>query len=135
VRAVRRRPQDCSVLLVDDNSINQLVIRGMLLKLGYQVRTTENARGALALLRRESVDAVLLDCQIEQAEALKLCDQVRGMPGCADLPVLLVSASAHAVEAERCLLDYLSRPVKFEELQAVLARRVLASEQGESAGI
>ncbi|BBN57573.1 hybrid sensor histidine kinase/response regulator [Pseudomonas chlororaphis subsp. aurantiaca] len=135
VRSVRRLPQDCSVLLVDDNSINQLVIRGMLLKLGYQVRTAENAREALALLRRESVDAVLLDCQIEQAEALKLCDQVHGMPGCAGLPVLLVSASAHGLEAERCLLDYLSWPVKFEELQSVLARRVLAPEQGESAGI
>jgi len=125
----RRTPQDCTVLLVDDNSINQLVARGMLLKLGYRVRNVDSAPEALELLRRESVDAVLLDCQQVQMDIAAICGQMRAMPSYAELPVLVVSASAHGVEQERCkagrLIDHLARPVKFEELQAVLSRRVL----------
>jgi CheY-like chemotaxis protein len=132
----RRVPQECTVLLVDDNGINQLVVRGMLLKLGYRVRTADSGRLTLELLRRESFDAVLLDCQLPQLDGVSICCQVRALPGCAELPILAVTQGA---ERERCqaarMTDYLSKPVKFEELQAVLYRRVLCPKQGESADI
>lgn len=132
----RRAPQECSVLLVDDNSINQLVVRGMLLKLGYRVRTADSGRATLELLRRESFDAVLLDCQLPLVDGASICCQLRALPGCAELPVVAVVQS---VERERCptdgMTDYLSKPVKFEELQATLYRRVLCPKQGESADI
>lgn len=132
----RRVPQECSVLLVDDNSINQLVVRGMLLKLGYRVRTADSGRATLELLRRESFDAVLLDCQLPPLDGVSICGQLRALPGCAELPVLAVVQS---VERERCqadgVTDYLRKPVKFEELQATLYRRLLCPKQGESADI
>ncbi|MGV8190056.1 response regulator, partial [Pseudomonas aeruginosa] len=59
-----RRPEECTVLVVEDNAINQLVTRGMLLKLGYRVRTADNGSEALELLARERPDGVLLDCQM-----------------------------------------------------------------------
>ncbi|WP_433768846.1 7TM diverse intracellular signaling domain-containing protein [Pseudomonas putida] len=130
-----RLPQDCKVLLVDDNSINQLVMRGMLLKLGFRVRTADNGSAALDLLQRETFDAVLLDCQLPAQEGESICCQIRALPGCAELPVFVIALS---VNRERCptgaLIDYLSKPVKFEDLQAALYRRVLCSQQGESAG-
>ncbi len=131
-----RLPQDCTVLLVDDNSINQLVMRGMLLKLGFRVRATDSGAAALDLLQRESFDAVLLDGQLPTLDGTALCCQIRGLPGCADLPVFVIAVSA---DRERCptgaLIDHLSKPVKFEDLQAALYRRVLCSGQGESADI
>jgi CheY-like chemotaxis protein len=131
-----RLPQDCTVLLVDDNSINQLVMRGMLLKLGFRVRATDDGAAALDLLQRETFDAVLLDCQLPTRDGTSLCCQIRALPGCAELPVFVVAVSA---DRERCptgaLIDYLSKPVKFEDLQAALYRRVLCSGQGESADI
>jgi CheY-like chemotaxis protein len=64
-----------------------------------------------------------------------LCCQIRALPGCAELPVFMVALS---VDRERCptgaLIDYLGKPVKFEDLQAALYRRVLCPQQGESAG-
>jgi len=135
-RRAARLPQDCTVLLANDNSIDQLVIRGMLLKLGYRVRTTDSGRAALELLQGESFDAVLLDCQSAPLDGVSLCCQIRALPGCEDLPVLVASPS---VDQERCpagsLIDYLSKPVKFEVLQAVLQRRVLCPKKGESADI
>jgi CheY-like chemotaxis protein len=130
-----RLPQDCTVLLADDNSINQLVMRGMLLKLGFRVRTADSSSAALEYLQREAFDAVLLDCQLPAVDGVSLCCQIRALPGCAELPVFMVALS---VDRERCptgaLIDYLSKPVKFEDLQAVLYRRVLCPQQGESAG-
>ncbi|WP_434701240.1 7TM diverse intracellular signaling domain-containing protein [Pseudomonas sp. D1-36] len=131
-----RQPQDCTVLLADDNPVDQLVMRGMLLKLGYRVRTADNGRAALDLLQGESVDAVLLDCHSAPLDGVSLCCQIRALSGCEDLPVLVVSPN---LEQERCpsgaLIDYLSKPVKFEVLQAILQRRVLCPKQGESADI
>ena len=121
-----RLPQDCTVLLVDDNSVNQLVMRGMLLKLGFRVRTADNAAAALACLQRESFDAVLIDCQLPAHDGASLCCQIHALPGCAHLPVFLL-----ALQAERDLcatgvaIDYLNKPVKFEDLQSALERRVL----------
>jgi signal transduction histidine kinase/ActR/RegA family two-component response regulator len=129
-----RLPQDCTVLLVDDNSINQLVMRGMLLKLGFQVRTAGNAVVALEILQRETFDAVLLEGQLSPLDGVSVCCQIRALPGCAELPVFVIASSA---DRDRCptgaLIDHLSKPVKFEDLQAALYRRVLCPKQGESA--
>ena len=129
-----RLPQDCSVLLVDDNNVSQLVMRGMLLKLGFRVRTADSGLAALDLLQRESFDAVLVDCQLQSLDGVSLCCQVRALPGCSQLPLFMI---ALGTDRERCptgaQIDHLSKPVKFEDLQAALYRRVLCAEQGESA--
>ncbi|MDD0996571.1 ATP-binding protein [Pseudomonas sp. TNT2022 ID1044] len=129
-----RLPQDCAVLLVDDNKVNQLVMRGMLLKLGFRVRTADSASAALDFLQRETVDAVLLDYELQPMDGVSVCCQIRALPGCSQLPVFVI---AQGVDRERCptgaLIDYLSKPVKFEDLQVALYRRVLCSQQGESA--
>src|SRR5690606_19461852 len=52
------------LLLVEDNEVNQLVTKGMLAKLGYQVKTFSNAPAALSLLQRETYDLVLMDCML-----------------------------------------------------------------------
>ncbi|AOE83420.1 hybrid sensor histidine kinase/response regulator [Pseudomonas sp. TCU-HL1] len=119
-----RRPEQCTVLVVEDNAINQLVTRGMLLKLGYRVRTADNGAEALEQIRREPMDAVLLDCQMPVMDGFATCRALRAMPGCADLPVLAITAHSHSGDRERCLAagmsDYMAKPVKFEELRTML---------------
>ncbi|MFI8645665.1 7TM diverse intracellular signaling domain-containing protein [Pseudomonas iridis] len=126
VRDCIRAPQDCTVLLVDNNSVNQLVMRGMLLKLGFRVRAADNSAAALDYLQRESFDAVLIDCQSPAQDCVALCCQIHALPGCAHLPVFMLVLSA---DREMCspgaVIDYLNKPVKFEDLQAALERRVL----------
>ncbi|MDH1262474.1 hybrid sensor histidine kinase/response regulator [Pseudomonas sp. GD03944] len=124
-----RRPEQCVVLVVEDNAINQLVTRGMLLKLGYQVRTADNGMEALEVLGRESVDAILLDCQMPMMDGFATCRALRNLPDCADLPVLAITAHSHSGDRERCLAagmsDYLAKPVKFDTLRALLHDWVL----------
>jgi len=127
--AALRQPEQCRVLIVEDNAINQLVTRGMLLKLGYQVRTADNGAEALELLRSESVDAILLDCQMPVMDGFATCRALRNLPGCADVPVLAITAHSHSGDRERCLAagmsDYLAKPVKFEQLRQLLHEWVL----------
>ncbi|NWD46998.1 hybrid sensor histidine kinase/response regulator [Pseudomonas gingeri] len=134
-----RSPRDCTVLLVDGNDISQLVVRGMLLKLGYRVLTANNPRAAIDILRVEAVDALLLDCSADQSGETILCGQLRSLPGCAELPILALTSLLNGVERERCLAagitDYLHKPVRFEELQSLLVRRLLNQTEGESADI
>ncbi|VVM79076.1 Sensor histidine kinase RcsC [Pseudomonas fluorescens] len=121
-----RAPQDCTVLLVDDNSVNQLVMRGMLLKLGFRVRTADNGATALDCLQREAFDAVLIDCQLPAHDGASLCCQIHALPGCANLPVFMLALTAdRELCATGAAVDYLNKPVKFEELQSALERRVL----------
>ena len=119
-----RLPEQCTVLVVEDNAINQLVLRGMLLKLGYRVRTADNGAQALDLLRAERVDAVLLDCQMPVMDGFATCRALRQLPACSELPVLAITAHSHSGDRERCLAagmsDYLGKPVKFEALQVLL---------------
>ncbi|TBU77690.1 hybrid sensor histidine kinase/response regulator [Pseudomonas daroniae] len=124
-----RVPEQCTVLVVEDNAINQLVIRGMLLKLGYRVRTADNGSEALECLQRESVDALLLDCQMPVMDGFATCRALRLLPGCAELPVLAITAHSQSGDRERCLAagmsDYLAKPVKFDELRVLLHDWVL----------
>lgn len=133
-----RQAQQCTVLIVEDNAINQLVTRGMLLKLGYRVRTADNGAEALELLRGESVDAVLLDCQMPVMDGFATCRAIRALPGCADVPVLAITAHSHSGDRERCLAagmsDYLAKPVKFEELRVLLHDWVLCQPAAASGG-
>lgn len=125
----RRHPEQCTVLVVEDNAINQLVTRGMLLKLGYRVRTADNGAEALERLREEPMDAVLLDCQMPVMDGFATCRALRQLPGCAELPVLAITAHSHSGDRERCLAagmsDYMAKPVKFLELQTLLHDWVL----------
>ena len=133
----QRRPEQCTVLVVEDNAINQLVTRGMLLKLGYRVRTADNGVEALEMLRSEPIDAVLLDCQMPVMDGFATCRALRGLPGCAELPVLATTAHSHSGDRERCLAagmsDYLAKPVKFVELQTLLHDWVLCQPQADAA--
>ncbi len=127
-----REPEQCCVLIVEDNAINQLVTRGMLLKMGYQVRTADNGAQALDVLRNEKIDAVLLDCQMPVMDGFATCRALRNLPGCQTLPVLAITAHSHSGDRERCLAagmsDYLAKPMKFEQLKHLLQDWVLCRE-------
>ncbi|MNQ46284.1 Autoinducer 2 sensor kinase/phosphatase LuxQ [compost metagenome] len=128
-----RRPEQCTVLVVEDNAINQLVTRGMLLKLGYRVCTADNGAEAIEQIRREPIDAVLLDCQMPVMDGFATCRALRAMPGCVDMPVLAITAHSHSGDRERCLAagmsDYMAKPVKFEELRSLLHDWLLCKPQ------
>lgn len=117
------------VLLVDDNPINQLVAREMLLSLGVSVDTADHGVDALARLEGAHYALVFMDVMMPVLDGLAATRQWREREqtlGRRRLPVIALTANAMSGDRERCLEagmdDYLSKPVRREQLAGVLAR-------------
>ena len=134
-----RTPDEFVILLVEDSSPGQVVLRGMLLKLGYRVLSVDNGVDAIDILRRERVDAVVLGCPFSQVSGASMGSQLLTLAACAKLPVLaLFDSETEARQARQQvdgITDYLLKPVRYEAVQQALARRLLTGEGGKSAGL
>ena len=125
------------MLLVDDEPLARARMRTLLAD--CQAPAAEvageaaNAAQAMEHLRRQSFDAVLLDIHMPGADGLALAQVLRSLPE--SPPVVFVTAYAeHAVAAfELEAVDYLTKPVRLERLQAAL-ERVERARQGRAGG-
>jgi len=123
-------PRPGRVLVVEDNEVNALVVRGMLDQMGVDAELAENGQAALASMGRVPYDLVLMDCQMPvldgwEATRIWRARERRRHPG-PRTPIVALTASAAAGERERCLEagmdDYLSKPFTREALAALVDR-------------
>lgn len=115
------------VLVVDDDPVNRLVATAELAALGYAAEATDSGETALALLAREPYDAVLLDCEMPRLDGYETCRLLRQREsGGRRIRVIALTAHSLAGEREKCLAagmdDHLGKPLRGEELAAVLGR-------------
>lgn len=117
------------VLLAEDNLINQKVALKMLHKLGYRADTVTNGVEVLQSLRQVPYDVILMDCEMPEMDGYEAARHIRQQEqeeGRA--PVFIIAMTAHAMQGDRnqCIEagmdDYLSKPVRLEELETVLER-------------
>ncbi len=114
------------VLLVDDNEINQDVVKELLHLVGTKVITADNGQHALDLLDRLPFDAVLMDVQMPVMDGLEATRRLRLQDRFTHLPIIALTASALSGDRERCLAvgmnDYISKPIYPETLYRTLLR-------------
>jgi PAS domain S-box-containing protein len=128
------RPGRGRVLVVEDNSVNQLVAEGVLRRLGYDVVLADNGAAGVAALADDpdGFDAILMDCQMPVMDGFDATRAVRAMQrgSGARTPIIAMTAAAIADERERCLEagmdDFLSKPVDVGLLETTLDRWVPA---------
>ncbi len=127
-RAIAKR-RDYRLLLVEDNSTNQLVATAILKRLGYRADVAANGREALRLLAQTSYDLVLMDCQMPEMDGFEATRQIRaGSSGVRNPAVTIVAMTANAGRGDReeCLRagmdDYVAKPVTPQLLAEALAR-------------
>jgi CheY-like chemotaxis protein len=127
---VRIRLDGCRVLAVEDNNINQQVLRGLLNRAGCRVQVANDGAEALEILAQRTFDVVLMDCEmpvldgVAATRALREHERARGT----DRRQAVVALTAHTspAERERCLAagmdDYLPKPIRAPDLLATLDR-------------
>lgn len=123
-----------NVLVAEDNTVNQMVIRGLLGKRGHTVTLAANGREAVEQARSGDFDLVLMDVQMPELDGLQATRILRADPRTCDLPVIGLTANAMASDREAGLEagmnDYLSKPVNLDALTAVLQRYGGVGDQG-----
>ncbi|MDH5330410.1 MAG: response regulator [Aquincola sp.] len=122
-----------SVLLVEDNPINQGVARAMLLKLGLNITVANHGREALDLVRGQAFDLVLMDCQMPVMDGFDATGAIRRLPsGCGPrVPIVALTANNMQGDETRCLRagmdDFLAKPYSLAQLSATVRRWLPAS--------
>ncbi len=116
------------VLLAEDNRVNQMVAISMLKLLGLEVVLAENGEEALERCITDDFDLVLMDCQMPVMDGFEATAEIRAWEAktlAKRIPIVALTANALKGDRERCLDagmdEYLTKPFKTEELQAILA--------------
>jgi two-component system sensor histidine kinase/response regulator len=117
------------ILVVEDNPVNQEVAVRLLENMGFRADVAANGREAVEAVFREPHAAILMDCQMPEMDGYEATRRIREMAGAASkTPIIAITAEAMERDEKRAraagMDDYLSKPVQWEQLAAVVDRWV-----------
>ena len=128
--------EDLSVLLVEDNLINQKIARFNLEKVGYKVEVANNGKEAVAKFRNGAYDLILMDILMPVMNGIKAAEKIRAIEAERNLkdntrkhiPIVALTANAMKRDREACLaagMDaYISKPFKQQQLVELLTKLI-----------
>jgi CheY-like chemotaxis protein len=126
-----RGQQGLSILLAEDNPVNQRLAMALLRKMGHTVTPVANGHEALAAIAAQRFDVAILDVQMPKLDGMEATRALRSAErlGTSRLPVIAMTAHAMLGDRERCLeagMDgYVPKPINERavaaEIQQVLA--------------
>ena len=116
------------ILLAEDNPVNQAVATGMMEAMGLSVLVAANGQEAIDKAAAESVDVILMDCQMPEVDGFEATREIRRRQsefGRTRTPIIALTANALKGDREHCLAagmdEYITKPFTSEQLHAVLS--------------
>lgn len=117
---------ETKILVAEDNTTNQLVVKAMLKRLGYEFAIANNGQEALDKLQDDPYDIVLMDCQMPVLDGFATTRKLREQDQYKNLPIIALTAGATAQEQKMCyeagMSDFLSKPITIDALEGVLKK-------------
>ncbi|MCR5734120.1 MAG: response regulator [Lachnospiraceae bacterium] len=117
---------DAKVLIVDDNDMNLEVISSLLEGTKIQITTAESGSECLNILKEKSFDLVFLDQMMPGMSGVQTLSEIKKQDLCNNIPIIALTADAIVGARDNYLkegfTDYLSKPVMYDELEAVLLK-------------
>lgn len=118
------------ILVAEDNPVNQKVALLQLRELGFFAEVVSNGEEAVDAAKQLTFDAILMDCQMPSVDGFEATKQIRKWESAnkSDRRIPIIAMTAHALSSdkEKCMEagmdDYLSKPVTYDKLDAVLSK-------------
>src|SRR5215475_13270548 len=111
-----------SIVIVDDTPENLRLLTQILSEQGYRVRSAPNGERALATVRKERPDLILLDIVMPEMDGYEVCRQLKADPERQDIPVIFISALNEVFDKVTAFsigaVDYITKPFQIEEVLA-----------------
>jgi signal transduction histidine kinase/CheY-like chemotaxis protein len=135
--------QGVSVLIVDDNATNRLILRDTVAGWGMLPETAESGAAALVAVaqrvaRGEPFKLFLLDVNMPQMDGFALATRLRQMVGSTDKAIMMLTSATRTGDVERCLqlgiASHLSKPIRRTELKQAVGA-VLHHDPGIAHGL
>ncbi len=114
-----------SILVAEDNQVNQRIIIHMLAKMGYQADIVQNGQEAVDAVHQKIYNLVLMDVQMPELDGLEATKMIRQQ---LEKQPYIIAMTANAMQGDReeCLAagmdDYISKPINLTDLKNVLAK-------------
>jgi len=127
-----------SLLLAEDNRINQRVAAGYLKNFGYHVDVADNGLQAVEMIKTKPYNLVFMDCQMPEMDGFEATAAIRQLPkDNSQVTIIALTANAMKGDRERCIEagmnDYMSKPFNADELKAMLDKW-LSNENSDGVG-
>ena len=120
------------ILIAEDFDDNRVALKLMLQLAGFSVLEARDGTQAVEIARREKPDLVLMDISLPGLDGLEATRQLRADAAFGQLPIIIISAYDDQGKLDQAQAaggsDYLSKPLEFEKLRAMIARH-LAGQQ------
>ncbi len=120
---IRESERCLSILLAEDNPVNQKLATRLLQKMGHTVTVAHNGRQAVEAYVRDHYDLILMDVQMPEMDGFEATAAIREREKTQDskpIPIIAMTAHAMAGDRERCLdagMDgYVAKPIKMQEI-------------------
>ncbi|MEM6763467.1 MAG: response regulator [Bacteroidota bacterium] len=110
-----------SILVAEDNKVNQKYITKVFSRLGYEIQVVDNGQKVLDVLVQESYDLIFMDLNMPVMDGISSTLRIRSDENLHPQPVIIaMTANAFSDDKERCMEagmnDYLSKPAKIEDI-------------------
>jgi len=119
------------VLVVEDNETNQMLTMAVLLRDGYRVRTAGSADDALAIIRSDRPDIILMDLQLPGQDGLTLTRALKVDPATAAIPVVAMTAHVMLGDEAQALAagcaGYIAKPIDTRTLSGDVRRYLVGA--------
>lgn len=127
------------ILLVEDNQVNQMVAKALLIKLGYRVTVANDGIEAIECYLDSRFDLVLMDIRMPRMDGVEATHELKKMMSQQKIPVPVIALTANATLGAKDkyvklgLDDYLAKPVQAPQLHKILQKWLNKPPQPNSA--
>jgi len=129
------RKKDLSILLVEDDAINQKIAKILLEREGFKVTVVENGVKAIEALERQTFDLVLMDVEMPEMNGYEATRRIRSYNSekiDRKIPIIAMTAHAMSGDREKCLNsgmnDYIPKPINIHLLNDLIDQHISRKE-------